>query len=29
VRAQLTRLRIDDLEFFFDPEGEDVIVRTH
>ena len=29
VRAQLARLWINDLEFFFDPEGEDVIVRTH
>jgi hypothetical protein len=29
VQAQLTRLRIDDLKFFFDPESEDVIFRTH
>jgi hypothetical protein len=29
VRPQLPRLRIDDLEFFFDAEGEDVVFRAH
>lgn len=29
VRAQLARLRINDLEFFFDTESKDVIFRAH
>src|ERR1700693_2918278 len=29
VRAQLSRLRIDDLEFLLDAESEDVIFRPH
>ena len=29
VRAQLSRLRIDDLEFLLDAESEDVIFRAH
>ena len=29
VRTQFARLRIDDLEFLLDPEGEDVISRAH
>ena len=29
AKAQLARLRIDDLEFFFDAEGEDVVFRAH
>jgi hypothetical protein len=29
VRSQLARLWIDDLEFFLNPECEDVIVRAH
>jgi hypothetical protein len=29
VRTQLARLRIDDLEFFFDAESEDVVFCAH
>src|SRR5450755_2420269 len=29
VRAQLTRLRIDDLKFFLDSKSEDVVARAH
>ena len=29
VRAQLARLRIDDLKFLLDPERKNVIVRAH
>jgi hypothetical protein len=28
VRTQLARLRIDDLEFFFDAESEDMVTHS-